>query len=152
MRYLLALPILLLTAYAGGKGDTVRIVIRGESLAAPIELTDPAIVSQFQVLAGPDAGRPGFIIDWPRGVANPPKGLRMFEISFVTDRPVPNTYIVQYAIDPAAKRSYVFLPADCDAPYRDNVQIVNHGIEGSWCHAWSAWEKIANPLLEKAPR
>jgi hypothetical protein len=153
MRYAFALPILLLASAglrADGKGDTLRIVIKGEGLSAPIELTDRAVVSQFQVGSGPGANlgdRPGLIIDWPKGVADPPKGMRMFEVSFVTARSNPSTYIVQYAIDPATKRSYVFLPADCDAPYKDNVQLIYHGVEGSWYHAWSAWEKLVNPLL-----
>jgi len=155
MRHLLAIAMFLVAAGhsgAEGRGDTVRIVIRGESLSAPIELSDGATISRFQVESGPGADlgdRPGLIIDWPRGVANPPKGLPMFEVSFVTARTSPNTYIVQYAIDPATKRGYVFLPADCDAPYRDNVQMINHGVEGSWYYAWSAWEQLAHPLIER---
>lgn len=156
MRYVLGLMLVLAAcAFAEGKGDTVRIVIKGEALSAPIVLSDPAIVSRFLVGTGPGANagdRPGLIIDWPKGVADPPKGLRMFEVSFVTARPQPNTYIVQYAIDPASKRSYVFLPADCDAPYRDNIQLIYHGVEGSWYHPWSEWEKVVRPLLEKAIR
>lgn len=156
MRSLLATLTLLLLpagAFADGKGETVRIVIKGEGLSAPVVLSDPAVVSRFNVGSGPGANlgdRPGLIIDWPKGVADPPKGLRLFEVSFVTARTSPDTYIVQYAIDPVTKRSYVFLPADCDAPYRDNIQLIYHGVEGSWYYTWSEWEKVARPLLEKA--
>jgi hypothetical protein len=154
MRSLIGLIVLLAPlAFGAGKGETLRIVIKGEALATPIVLSDPAVVSRFNVGTGPGANlgdRPGLIIDWPKGVADPPKGLRMFEVSFVTARTAPSTYIVQYGIDPATKRSYVFLPADCDAPYRDNVHLIYHGVEGSWYHTWSEWEKVARPLLEKA--
>jgi hypothetical protein len=146
----------------GARGETLRIVIRGEGLAAPIELTDPATLARFKVGTGPGTSvgprdgrraedhQPGLIVDWPSGVATPPKGVRVYEVSCVTTRTNPSTYVVLYAVDPSTNHGYVYIPGERDAPYRDNTFLIYRGVEGKWFHAWSAWEAIANPLIEKA--
>jgi hypothetical protein len=56
---------------------------------------------------------PGFIIDWSQGlVAEPPKGLRRYEVSFHTkllneERLV---YVVSYEFDSSTQLGYVYLP------------------------------------------
>jgi|SRR5580692_9500995 hypothetical protein len=135
------------------KGDTVRITITGGDLGAPIEITDPAIVCQYNVWAGrgTSSGEPHSVnIDWTQGIAKPPKGVPVYEVSFVTTRTNPGTYLVRYAIDPATKRGYVYLPGKADAHYRDNVFLIYRDVEGNWFHAWDEWEKLANPLIAKA--
>src|SRR5437879_3915591 len=84
------------------KGDTVRITINGGDLAAPIEITDPAVAARFHVWSG-------LIVDWSQGVVGPPKGLQIYEVSFVTTRRGPSTYVVRYAIDPSTNKGYVYL-------------------------------------------
>jgi hypothetical protein len=150
--------LLVLPVGLGAKGDTVRIVVRGAGLTAPIELRDAAIADRFRVGTGPGTSparrvedhQPGLIVDWPRGVATPPKELRAYEVSFVTARTSPNTYVVLYAIDPVTNRGYVYIPGERDAPYRDNTHLIYRGVEGKWFYAWGAWEAIANPLIAKA--
>jgi len=169
---------------AAGTLDTVKIIIAGGDLSAPIEITDPAVLAGFKVFAGPgmrscihncDDPREmvpivfhqGFIIDWDRGsVASPPEklfveGLTTYTVSFVTTRPIrpiaclicihihPGTYVVRYAIDPATNRRYVYLPGKADPDYQDNVALSYHGNEGNWFHAWSEWEKVADPLIAR---
>src|SRR5436190_1816386 len=108
------------------KGDTVRITIAGGDLTAPIEITDPSVATRFQVWSGPGTSpnsAQGLNVDWSRGVVEPPKGLQIYDVSFVTTRRNPGTYVVRYAIDPSTNQGYVYLPGKTDAEYRDNVWL-----------------------------
>jgi hypothetical protein len=150
---LVALATLLIApVQLSAKGDTIRITITGGDLRAPIELTDPAIVSRYPVWSGPGTSSneaQGLNVDWSRGVAEPPKVVQIYEVSFVTTRRDPGTYVVRYAIDPSTNQGYVYLPGKADPGYRDNVWLIYRGVEGKWFHAWSEWEKLANPLITK---
>jgi len=140
--------------------DTVKIIIAGGDSSTPIEITDPAALAEFNVGAGPghtlwlnpEKGVPivvehGFIIDWKRGEVAPPQGLKTYKVSFATTRPDPGTYVVRYAIDPTTNLGYVYLPGKGDPGYQDDVSFILRGVEGNWFHAWSEWEKVANPLI-----
>ena len=145
--------LLLAPAQLLAKGETVKVRITGGDLAAPIEITDPALVARFQVWAGPGTSSneaQSLNVDWSRGAADPPNGLRIYEVSFETTRQNPGTYVVRYAIDPSTNQGYVYIPGKTDAGYRDNVWLILRGIEGQWFHAWSEWEKLADPLIAKA--
>jgi hypothetical protein len=99
--------VLLLTVFQPSslraKGITTRIVIEGLNLSAPIEITDPQILSNFAVWTGPgtslneSAGQTtypdGFVIRWPEGpTAEPSKELPQYQVSFyTTDRKGPNS-------------------------------------------------------------
>jgi hypothetical protein len=144
--------LLMVPAQLTAKGDTVRITIKGGDLAGPIEITDSDVVRRFHVWTGPGTGSseaPGLIVDWPRGVAEPPKNLPVYEIAFLPTRRNPGTYVVLYLIDPSTNEGFVYLPGKTDAGYADNVWLIAHGVEGNWFHAWSAWEKLAHPLIDK---
>jgi hypothetical protein len=135
------------------RGDTVRITITGGDLTAPIEITDPAVASRFHVWSGPGTSSneaQGLNVDWSQGVVEPPKGLQIYEVSFITTRRDPGTYVVRYAIDPSTNHGYVYLPGKADAGYRDNVWLIYRSVEGKWFRAWSEWEKLAHPLIAKA--
>ena len=145
--------------------DTVRIVIKGEQLSAPVEIVDPRIVGLFHVGAGPGNFRrmpdgteqPSyapqcFVVDWSRGIVDPPKGLQLYEVSFVTTRTNPGTYRVSYALDQSTGEGYVYIPGERDSAYKDNVWLISRGIEGNWFRAWSAWERVANPLILKSSK
>lgn len=152
---LLIAPLQLLIAplQLSAKGDTVRITITGVDLAAPIEITDPAVAPRFHLWSGPGTSSneaQGLNVDWSRGVVEPPKGLQIYEVSFVTTPRDPGTYVVRYAIDPSTNQGYVYLPGKTDAEYRDNTWLIYRGIEGKWFHAWSEWEKLAHPLIATA--
>lgn len=135
------------------KGDTIRVVIIGGDLANPIEIRDSKIAVRFTVWAGPGTSSneaQGLNVDWSRGAVNVPKGLPVYQVSFVTTRTNPGTYIVRYAFDPATGAGYVCIPGKGEPEYRDNVFLIYRGIEGNWFHASSEWEKLANPLIVKA--
>ena len=143
--------------------DTIRITIKGGQLTAPVEITDQQAIAPFHVGAGPgnvrvlpDGSRvPNFpaqcfIVDWSRGTTELPKGLPVYEISFVTTRTDRSTYIVRYGIDQSTNEGYVYIPGNGDAAYADNVWMILRGVEGNWFHAWSAWEKLVHPLITNA--
>lgn len=135
------------------KGDTVRITISGGDLASPVEINDPAVASRFEVWTGPGSSSneaQGLNVDWSRGVLEPPKGLQIYEVSFITTRRDAGPYVVRYAIDPATNQGYVYLPGKADSGYRENVRLILRNIEGNWFRAWSEWEKLAHPLIAKA--
>jgi hypothetical protein len=144
--------------------DTVKIIIAGGDLSAAIEITDPAVLDDFKVWAGPgnfrrEGGRDvpiqfdhGFIVDWSRGSVNPPQPLKTYTVSFVTTRTSHNTYVVRYVIDPSTKGGYVYLPGKGEPEYTANTWLILRGVEGKWFHAWSRWEAVANPLILNAPK
>lgn len=144
------LALVFIPCQLSAKGSTVRITIKGGGLAAPIEITDPEVASRFHVWSGPGTSSnqaQGLIVDWSRGVTEPPKDLQIYEVSFLTTRRNPSTYVVRYLVDPSTNKGYVYLPGSTDAEYRDNVWLIYRRLEGKWFHAWSEWEKLAHPLI-----
>ncbi len=146
------------------KGRTIRVIIDGGDLAAPIEISDKAVVDSIVVGAGPGNFRGagptkepiifdhGFIVQWSRGEAAAPRSLRTYNVSFLTTRTDRSTYIVRYAIDPATNQGYVLIPGKDDPAYPDNTWMILRGVEGKWFYAWSEWETLAHPLIAKAPK
>jgi hypothetical protein len=160
MRRLLSVSVtfllLVIPAQMFAKGSTVKITIKGADLKFPIEITDPEVLTRFQVWSGPgtsafDPNAGGFVVDWSQAVAEPAKGLPRYEVSFYAklqnERLV---YVVLYAYDPATDHGYIYLPGRTDKWYELNVSTIYHGVEGRWFRAWSAWEVIARPLIAGA--
>jgi hypothetical protein len=135
-------------------GETLRILIAGGDLDTPIEIAD-SVVARFHVWDGPgtstDAPQ-GMNVDWSRGTASPPKGVPVYNVSFVTARQNPSAYVVRYAIDPATNHGYVYIPGRGEPEFRDNTWLIYRRLEGHWFHAWSEWEKFANPLIAGAKK
>jgi hypothetical protein len=136
------------------KGKTVKITIKGTDLKIPIQISDPKILENFQVWTGPGtstADRQSLIIDWSQGpVSKPPESLHKYQVAFHTDPNEQIVYVVYYAFAPGADQGYVYLPGDADEWAGLNVRTIFHGVEGKWFRAWSAWERAARPLIEKA--
>ncbi len=140
------------------KEKTVKVTITGAGLKIPIEISDPEIVANFQVWTGPGtsgADKQSLIIDWSQGpVTKPPQSLRRYQVSFYAGAP-PNeriVYVVYYVFNPGAEQGYVYLPGQSDEWAGLNVRSIWRGVEGKWFRAWSAWERVARPLIEKAER
>src|SRR3979411_535707 len=145
-----------LPLFLAAKGPTLKITIKGAAIARPIEITDPNILAQFNVWEG--AGVQvnnvpqdhGFIINWGKGVvAEPPNGLRRYEVSFHVMHQGPSVYIVSYAYDPATDQGCVYLPGGGES-YNTNTFLIYRGIEGNWFRATSEWTNAVTPLIEKA--
>jgi hypothetical protein len=136
------------------KGKTTKITIKGANLKTPIEISGPKILANFQVWTGPGtSGADGqsLIIDWSQGpVRKPPESLHRYQVSFRTDPNDQIVYVVYYAFSPGAEQGYVYLPGESDEWPGLNVRSIWRGVEGKWFRAWSAWERVARPLIEKA--
>ena len=136
------------------KGKTVKITIKGTDFKTRIEISDLKILEDFQVWTGPGtstADRQSLIIDWSQGpVRKPPESLRRYQVSFHTDPNDQIVYVVYYAFSPGAEQGYVYLPGESDEWAGLNVRSIWRGVEGKWFRAWSAWERVARPLVEKA--
>jgi len=165
MRRMLAVLVaflpLVIPARVFAKADTSKITIKGSDLKTPIEITDPHTLASFNVWAGPGTtwsggtGPPSwvqtFIIDWSQGVAEHPKGLKRYEVSFYAKLPNERLiYVVFYEYDPATDQGYIYLPGRTDEWYRLNVSTIIHGVEGRWFRAWSGWDNVARPLIAGA--
>jgi hypothetical protein len=146
---ILSAPALLLA-----KEKTVKITIKGAKLKAPIEISDLKILANFQVWTGQGTStsdRQSLIIDWSQGpVIKPSESLRRYQISFHTDPNEQIVYVVYYAFSSGAEQGYVYLPGESEEWCRLNERSIWRGVEGKWFRAWSAWEHVARPLIEKA--
>jgi hypothetical protein len=145
------------------KGPTSRIVLAGAGLPHPVEITDPALLKDFQVWSGPGTvscvqekcveGTTGFIIDWSSGpVSDRPAGLPRYEVSFyATDRRAPHAerlvYVVSYEYDASSSRGYVYLPGKDDPQYALNTRSIHRGREGKWFRATAAWDEVVRGVL-----
>jgi hypothetical protein len=139
------------------KGKTVRITIKGTDLKSPIAITDPTILANFNVWTGPGTSSnegKGLIVDWSEGaISSPPKGLPLYEVSFYADfgdHEEKQVYVVSYEYDPSSQHGYVYLPGKGEKWWRLNVGSIFRGVEGRWFNAWSSWEDVATPLIQKA--
>jgi hypothetical protein len=153
------LLLLTIPAELFAKSETSKIIIKGADLSAPIEITDPKTLANFVVWTGPGTSCSGctkpstesFIVNWSQPMAEPPKGLQRYEVSFYAKLPNERLiYVVFYEYDPATEQGYIYLPSRTDEWYRLNVSTIIHGVEGKWFHAWGAWEGVARPLIAGA--
>jgi hypothetical protein len=107
----------------GAKGETARIVVEGADLPKPFDITDPKILANFNVWAGPgtssdstgfNPNTPSFVIDWVQGpVAEIPTGLQRYKVSFyVKSENEKLAYVVFSANDFTTKHGYVYLPGN----------------------------------------
>jgi hypothetical protein len=151
-------------ACASAKSETIRIEVRGPTLAQPLEIADRSILGRFNFWNGPGVGvngrpvhlqpenleRIGAFIDWPRGqLKDIPSGLQLFEVIFHQRATGAHArYVIRYAFEPAKAGGYIYLPGRSDGDaYRANVFSIAHGVEGNWFHSSPAWERLVRPLI-----
>jgi len=144
---------------SAAKGVTTRITIAGDHLAKPIEITDPAILRNFNVWSGPGVkvgGVPqveGFIADWSAGaISDPPVALEHYTLSFYVSRAGVEelVYSVDYDCSTSdAAEGYVRLPGRTDHRYTLNTRSIYRGpdVEGRTFRATRAWQQVVRPLL-----
>jgi hypothetical protein len=141
------------------KGATVKAVIKGFDLKAPIEVTDTHLLAPFNLWAGPgtestvpgfNPNSPSFIVDLSYGsISNIPDALSTYEVSFYAKLPTERlAYVVYYMYDSVARHGYVYLPGRADKFYRLNTSTIYHGVEGHWFRAWSEWDHVAASLIK----
>jgi hypothetical protein len=158
------LPLLAIPDELFAKAETSEIIIKGADLSAPIEITDPKTLANFDVWTGTGTGcttaagtscappiLESFIVDWSHPMADHPTGLHRYEVLFYAKMPDERLiYVVFYEFDPATEHGYVYLPGRNEEWYQLNVSALIHGVEGKWLPAWSAWEGVARPLIAGA--
>jgi hypothetical protein len=163
---LVCISILSIPSVSWSKGELIKIVIDGDNTLAPIEITNPEIVRQFNIWNGPGVSTrgpdgvldppahmdpdktAGRFIDWPRGiVTDRPRGMQRLEVTFHIDGPTgpvhSGEYRFLYEIDTAKQRGYIYLP-------RSQGGYISHGIEGNWFHAAEPWDKLIMPVIKRA--
>jgi hypothetical protein len=158
--------VLAVPALLSAKGVTTKIVIKGSSLASPVEISDPAVLENFVVWAGPGTrmsgveGRAGFIVDWASGpVREAPSEVQRFEVAFYVkyaNRPFASqqdqlAYVVFYEFGDTPS-GFVYLPGRGDDWYVLNTRSIYRGREGRWFRANSEWQHTVRPLIERALR
>jgi len=177
MKHTLILIILLSLAVSAplwAKGEMVLIEVKGATLPAPIQITDPKI-EEFTPWSGPGVNgarvpnADGFIIDWHAGVLSQQAtqhveqqapGLQHYEISFYegcrtkndwcTEKEPRLVYVVFYDYDPSSARGFVYLPGKGDPSYQLNMGTIWRHVEGNWFLATHSWEEFIRPVIEKA--
>jgi hypothetical protein len=143
------------------KGETVKIVIEGGDLKAPIVITDPTVLAKFSIWSGPMTSTnddTGFIVDWRKGLlqpkgnaTSPPAELPRYQVSFYAKlSTVRLAYVVFYEYVPATQRGYVYVAGPDEPSYSLNVATAYHGVEGHWFRTWSGWETVARPLMRNS--
>jgi len=154
-----SVAIVLLTASLSAKGDTTKITVHDAALQTSVDITDPSVLKDFNVWAGPGTylngveGTQGFIVDWPAGIARDrPKGLRRYEVTFYVrsrnSSAEEAAYVVLYEHDPLSGRGFVYLPGRSDEHYGTNTRaIYRHGLEGHWFHASARWQTAVDSVL-----
>ena len=143
----------LLTTSVAAKGVTTRITI-----------TDPAVVQQFNVWAGPGTamtvggirteGLDGFIVDWPAGaVEQRPDGLPRYEVKFHArlHRATEDKLVYVVLFERGAAEGFVYLPGRSDQHWGLNVGSIlrGRGYEGHWFRASAAWQAAVSRVLAR---
>jgi hypothetical protein len=144
------------------KGETKKITIAGGGLAAPIVITDPAVIKQFNVWSGPGTrgtvqgvawkATEGFVIASSTPVDDRPQGLARYEVTFLVDRQDRDgrdmAYVISYEHDARSGKGYVYFPVRNDPHWKTNVFLIMRDIEGRWYPAARAWQDVVTPLIK----
>lgn len=141
-------------AWSGAWGPVFAVEVRGEGLADPLIITDPAVVQELSFWVGPGTGFREFmssvglersIIAWDRGEATErPSGLATYEVRFLLEpRDHPPAYVVLYQPDANNLSGYIYTPAS-------SGRIVWHGVSDTWMYASSRWnERVGAAIAER---
>ena len=160
---LVACAVIAGTAWA--KAPVQQIDIAADSLDAPIEITEPDVVGEFNIWNGPGVrgvnGKPvhldpanqkGYFINWPKGTTEPPDQASMFDVTFRLGQPDSDPrewseYPVTYAFGVGDAGGYIYLPK-----HSKGSGLIFHGVEGHWFHSTGAWETLVRPIIERELR
>ncbi len=130
------------------KGPTVRIRIEGDTLPVPIEITERAVLEDFQVWDWPTPQRDAFVIRYSAAsLPAPPLSWSRYKVTFFANRPAPNrVYTVVYQFDPNVNQGYIYVPRT----ELNSRTIWRGGMEEWWFRASASWERAVRPLVAQA--
>lgn len=147
----LIIALLALLATSNGavaKVPTVKILVSGPDLPAPLEITDDQILSLSNVWSGE------FLDDSTGHPKERPERILPYELSFyvkLDDDVVRLMYVAYYYPEPSKKQGQIFLTGRRDPWYDLNVSsIIRGGQDGQWNWASPAWEALIKPMIERA--
>jgi hypothetical protein len=130
---LLIVPILFrIPQAASAEAPTSKLVIGGEGLTKPLELTDPRILQVSKIWSYGDDS----FLDYSRNPAKKsPCSLHAYEVSFYVkseENEIKKMYVVRYCPNPVGQ-GYIYLPGDKDAWGAGNKgSIIRAGRDGKW--------------------
>jgi hypothetical protein len=161
MKGLVLASIVVLTFFVSvvlfAKGPTLKVVISGADLSAPIEIGDRGRLADFNIWTGPGTSPSkddGFVANWSSAVTAPPANVKRYRVSFYANHhgDAGADYLIVYAYDPAGRRGYVYLPGRGEVEYERNTFSIYRGVEGKWFLTRKAWDDLAAPLIERATK
>ena len=134
-----ALVVLVVTLSAGlaAKGTTVKLVVSGGDLRAPLEITrdvefanpwsDAFVLHSWIPIPAPPAERVRYAVDFYEELGN---------------REVKRMYVVEYSPSPYG-RGAIHLPGRGEEHYWLNVSTISrHSHDGQWFPASDEWERV----------
>ena len=134
------------------KAPTSKIIIEARRPIALVVVTNPKVLKNFRVWAGPRASRSLWIglkerSPPHRGDSDVTRNRYYMAVAPRQDRLI---YVAFYAFDCLAHQGYVYLPGKTDEEYRLNTSTILYGVEGSWFHAWKLWDHLAQRFIRGA--
>ncbi len=147
----------------------VSIELRGKTLSAPVQITDPDLLRELTIFDGSgnngttlaNAGR-GAVIDWQAGIMTPPlANAEKYEVSFFmgpvnckarydcgTEKPR-IVYVVTYAYDLSSRRGFIYLPSKGEPGFDLDSSSIwrGPGVAGHWFRATELWNSVITPLI-----
>jgi hypothetical protein len=135
--------------YATAKAATVKIIISGPDLPAPLEITDESILNLSNVWLGQ-------FLDNSHGHPEKPPERLPYELSFyvkLREDDLRLMYVAYYYPEPSTKQGQIYLPGRRDPWYYLNVgTILRKGQDGRWNYASASWEALIKPVIAHAAR
>jgi hypothetical protein len=133
------------------KAATVKIIISGPDLSAPLEITDEHILNLSNVWAGQ-------FLDASHGSLEKPPQRLPYELTFYVklggEDNLRLMYVAYYYPDPSStKAGFIYLPGKREPWYYLNVgAILRENQDGRWSYASPAWEALIKPVIARAAR
>jgi hypothetical protein len=140
-----AVVIIMFTALAtlAAKGPTRRVTLSGPGIVGVHDVNDRAALAN--VWAGDFIGEP---------TTKPDRSLPRYLVEFFVQPPrerVQMMYTITYVRDPRTGDGYVYLPGRGEPGWKRNVQtILRDGLDGTWRHASSEWNRGMSAGLARA--
>jgi hypothetical protein len=134
------------------KALTVKLIVSGGGLVAPIEITDKRVLAVSDVWGGT-------FLDASHGAPkDPPQKTESYEVIFYlryARNDVRKAYVIYYFANPSGEPGYIYLPGKGD-PWQDlnSSTIIRDGQDGKWNWASSDWEQLMKAAIAhaEAPR
>lgn len=145
---LLLLVLLVLATPVMAKGPVDKITIEGPSLAEPIEITDPDILSRFDPWGGQFIGTGGPLAGPPPHIKEP------YLVKFYLENQQGDLalrYVFYYYFNTAGTTGYIYLPGPGEPYHQTNAGTIIRGTsDGRWHKAIPGWDDVMVDVVAEA--